>query len=240
MKNKNVLILGGGPTALASAVRLAEAGHSVKLIERLPWVGGLSKTFERGPYKLDLGPHRFTPHSQEVNDFVSKLVGGKLNTVQYKAEIWLANRLICYPFKIGDLLTKMPPLLGLKMLITFMLSSLGGKKDARTYEEWVEKHFGGTITDLVFRPLIEKVWGKPLSELSARFARQRIATTSLWEIAWEVLTGKRASQFHSEFYPDNGFLYPPQGFGVITDKMGEVFEKAGGKILCQLRFGRGT
>src|SRR5687768_8673932 len=107
--SKKVLILGGGPTGLAAGVRLSEAGHSVKMIERLPWTGGLSKTYHRGPYKLDLGPHRFTPHSQEVFDFGKRMCGNDLITVEYKAQIWLNNKLVSYPFRLKELLTRIPP-----------------------------------------------------------------------------------------------------------------------------------
>src|SRR5690348_14806569 len=104
MSNSNkVLILGGGPTGLATALRLAQAGRRVKVIERLPWAGGLCKSYQRGPYVLDLGPHRFTPHNQEVYDFVTDLVG-ELIQVKYQAEIWIGDRFISYPFRLGNLL----------------------------------------------------------------------------------------------------------------------------------------
>lgn len=231
MTHKNILILGGGPTALATAVKLVEAGKSVKILERLPWVGGLSKSFQRGPYMLDLGPHRFTPHSKEVYEFGRDMAKGELAEVEYKAEILIANRWLGYPFKIGQLLSRIPPLLAIKLVSTFALSTLRPEnKDDKTYESWITRHFGPVVTRLVFRPLVEKVWGTPLKELSARFARQRIAIASLFEIVWEVLSGKRAAKFHSDFYPDNGFLYPTKGFGVMTDSMEDIIRKKGGVI----------
>jgi protoporphyrinogen oxidase len=228
-----ILILGAGPTALASAVRLAQAGRKVKLIERLPWTGGLCQTYQRGAYALDLGPHRWTPHNKEVYDFVSDLLGGDLITVKYQAEIWIGDRFLSYPFRLGELLFKIPPKLSVKLVSTYLMSFLNsGKKGEVTYEEWVMNHFGREVTKLIFRPLIEKVWGTPLPKLASRFARQRIAIASLWEIAWEVLTGRRPKKFRSEFYPDNCFLYPPQGFGHIMNRMTEAFKKAGGEVVC--------
>lgn len=228
----DVLILGGGPTGLASAVRLAQAGRRVQVIERLPWTGGLCKSYQRGPFTLDLGPHRFTPHNREVHDFVSGLLGGDLITVKYRAEIWLGDRFISYPFKLGELIGKIPPSLSFKLMSTYAASFLNfGKSDETTYEQWVMNHFGGEVTRLIFRPLIEKVWAMPLSQLASRFARQRIAIASLWEVAWEVLSGRRPKKFRSEFYPDNCFLYPPGGFGTVMERMTEEFQKAGGEVV---------
>lgn len=225
------LILGAGPTGLATAVRLAQAGKQVKLIERLPWAGGLCQTYQRGPYALDLGPHRWTPHNKEVYDFISKLLGGDLLTVRYKAQIWLGDRFVAYPFQLGNLLKQIPPAMSIKLVATYLAAILNsGKTGEKTYDEWVLNHFGGEVTKLIFRPLIGKVWGTPLPELSARFARQRIAIASLWEIAREVLTGRRPKKFRSEFYPDNCFLYPPQGFGHIMNRMSEELTKAGGEL----------
>lgn len=228
---QKTIILGAGPTALASGVRIAQAGKPVKIIERLPWAGGLCKSYQRGPYILDLGPHRFTPHNKEVNDFVSDLFGGKLITVKYKGQIWLGDRFIGYPFKLGELLFKISPKMSIKLVSTYLTSFLNaGKSGEVTYEQWVMNHFGSEVTRLIFRPLIEKVWGTPLTQLSSRFARQRIAIASLWEIAWEVLTGRRPAKFRSEFYPDNCFLYPPGGFGTIMDRMTEEYQKASGEL----------
>ncbi len=232
MSDSKILVLGAGPTGLASAVRLAQAGRKVKLIERLPWTGGLCQSYRRGPYVLDLGPHRFTPHNKEVNDFVSNILGGDLITVKYQAEIWLGDRFISYPFKLGELLRRIPPAMSFKLVTTYLAAFLNaGKKGEVTYEEWVLNHFGPEVTKLIFRPLIEKVWGTPLNKLAARFARQRIAIASLWEVAWELLSGRRPEKFRSEFYPDNCFLYPPKGFGHIMDRMTEEFKKAGGEVV---------
>ncbi|MGE5208000.1 MAG: phytoene desaturase family protein [Alphaproteobacteria bacterium] len=55
----DVLIIGAGPGGLASAVLLARAGLRVKVIERLPKIGGRTSSIESNGFKFDLGPTFF-------------------------------------------------------------------------------------------------------------------------------------------------------------------------------------
>ena len=59
MKNKEVIIIGAGPGGLASAILLAASGVKVKVIERLPTVGGRTSSIESDGFKFDLGPTFF-------------------------------------------------------------------------------------------------------------------------------------------------------------------------------------
>ncbi|MEP6777920.1 MAG: phytoene desaturase family protein [Chthoniobacterales bacterium] len=56
---KQVLIVGAGPGGLASSILLASQGVKVKIIERLPIVGGRTSSIEADGYKFDLGPTFF-------------------------------------------------------------------------------------------------------------------------------------------------------------------------------------
>lgn len=56
---KEIIIIGAGPGGLASAILLAAAGARVKVIERLPFVGGRTSTIEANGFKFDLGPTFF-------------------------------------------------------------------------------------------------------------------------------------------------------------------------------------
>jgi phytoene desaturase len=54
-----VLIVGAGPGGLSAAILLAAAGLKVKVIERLPSVGGRTSTIQANGFKFDLGPTFF-------------------------------------------------------------------------------------------------------------------------------------------------------------------------------------
>jgi phytoene desaturase len=55
----DTIIIGAGPGGLASAILLAARGLKVKVIERLPTVGGRTSSIEAEGYKFDLGPTFF-------------------------------------------------------------------------------------------------------------------------------------------------------------------------------------
>ena len=57
--NKNVVIIGAGPGGLASAILLAASGVKVKVLERLPTLGGRTSSIEADGFKFDLGPTFF-------------------------------------------------------------------------------------------------------------------------------------------------------------------------------------
>ncbi|MEP6821442.1 MAG: phytoene desaturase family protein [Chthoniobacterales bacterium] len=57
--SKKVIIIGAGPGGLASAILLAAAGARVKIVERLPTIGGRTSLIEADGFKFDLGPTFF-------------------------------------------------------------------------------------------------------------------------------------------------------------------------------------
>src|SRR3954451_14511941 len=56
---KEALIIGAGPGGLATAILLAARGLRVKVIERLPIIGGRTPRIEADGYRFDLGPTFF-------------------------------------------------------------------------------------------------------------------------------------------------------------------------------------
>jgi phytoene desaturase len=57
--NKDVIVIGAGPGGLASAIILAASGVKVKVLERLPTLGGRTSSIEADGFKFDLGPTFF-------------------------------------------------------------------------------------------------------------------------------------------------------------------------------------
>jgi protoporphyrinogen oxidase len=235
MKPATVLVLGAGPTGLTTAYLLAKEGVRVEVLERLPWAGGLCKTFQHGGYSLDLGPHRFTPHTDDVYAFVKGLCGDDLVLVDERISFYLFGDYLRYPPKFGQLLRRVAPwdavALGLSWLWEVGRSAVRRGADSdESYEQWMRARFGGRMVDLLFRPIVEKTWGLPLRDLSWRLARQRVAVSGLGQAAWQAVTGSRGELYRSRYYPEGKFFYPRNGFGSITDRMAQEICSHGGTI----------
>ena len=56
---KEIIVIGAGPGGLASAILLAAAGVRVKILERLPLVGGRTSSLQADGFTFDLGPTFF-------------------------------------------------------------------------------------------------------------------------------------------------------------------------------------
>ncbi|GIF73871.1 hydroxysqualene dehydroxylase HpnE [Asanoa siamensis] len=59
MTRADVAVVGGGLAGITAALRLADAGRRVTLVETKPWLGGLTHSFHRGDLDVDNGQHVF-------------------------------------------------------------------------------------------------------------------------------------------------------------------------------------
>src|ERR1051326_1097043 len=66
-------VLGGGALGLAAALRLAQAGHQVTLIEREPQLGGLAAGFKVGPTSLEKFYHHIFRTDTTIIGFIREL-----------------------------------------------------------------------------------------------------------------------------------------------------------------------
>ncbi|HVT37416.1 MAG TPA: phytoene desaturase family protein [Gemmatimonadaceae bacterium] len=101
--SENALIIGAGPGGLASAILLAAQGLKVKIVERLPIVGGRTSSIESDGYTFDLGPTFFL--YPRVLDEIFHAAGTSLNAEvemvrldpQYRIHFGAGGRIDCTP-----------------------------------------------------------------------------------------------------------------------------------------------
>lgn len=100
---KKALIIGAGPGGLASAILLSGAGVRVKIIERLPLIGGRTSSLEADGFKFDLGPTFFL--YPRVLEEIFRAAGTSLRDEvelvrldpQYRIQFGTGGRLDCTP-----------------------------------------------------------------------------------------------------------------------------------------------
>ena len=106
MNAPRVLILGAGPGGLSAALSLHRAGIEVGVVEKAPFVGGLTRTVVRDGFRFDLGGHRFYTKNRSVFEFVAGLLGDDLLSVPRLSRIHFRGRFVDYPIKPLNATTK--------------------------------------------------------------------------------------------------------------------------------------
>jgi len=102
-RTHKVLVIGAGPGGLAAAMLLAKAGLDVRVIERLPRVGGRCSAVEHAGFRFDLGPTFFLYPG--ILERIFRLVGRDLHTEvpmvkldpQYRLVFGSGGELLCTP-----------------------------------------------------------------------------------------------------------------------------------------------
>ena len=100
---KSVVIVGAGPGGLAAALLLANAGVKVRVLERLPRVGGRCSAIEEQGFRFDLGPTFFL--YPQVLERIFRLIGRDLKRdipmtrldPQYRLVFGTGGDLVCSP-----------------------------------------------------------------------------------------------------------------------------------------------
>ncbi len=100
---REVIIIGAGPGGLATAVLLASSGLKVRMLERLPVIGGRTSSLEADGFKFDLGPTFFLyPRVlKEIYAAAGLELGNEIEMArldpQYRIQFGSGGKLDCTP-----------------------------------------------------------------------------------------------------------------------------------------------
>lgn len=231
----HVVVLGAGLAGLAAAWELARAGVEVSVVEREDEVGGMAASWQKDGHWLDHGPHRFHTRDPELLAHVREVLGAELALRERRSRIRLRGRWFDYPLRAGNVLANLSPALLARALFDYGRARLSERlrptPDAH-FEAWVVKRFGRTLYELFFGTYTAKAWRMPCDRISADWASQRIAQTSLGDAIARTLLPARdggprglVSRFH---YPASG------GIGALARGYAQGIRAAGGRIqLCE-------
>lgn len=157
MSPLNVGVVGGGLAGIAAALRCAEAGAAVTLLEARPRLGGLTTSFRRGELHVDNGQHVFLRcctsyrallHRLGVADLVTlqdrldipvHVPGrrpGRLRRSRLPAPLHLAGALLRHrPLSVPDRLRLVPAALALRRV-----DPADPAADAVSFGHWLAEH----------------------------------------------------------------------------------------------------
>lgn len=229
----DVVIFGAGPAGLAAGYRLANAKLDTLIIEKENQVGGLSKTVNFRGYGFDMGGHRFFTKFDEVNEFWNSILNeDEFRTRPRLSRIYYDNKFFNYPLKPMNALKGMGFWNSLLIVESYLKSKIFPYKKERTFEEWVTNRFGERLYNIFFKTYTEKLWGVPCTEISSKWAAQRIKGLSLISAVKNAVMGGRGNSIKTLI---DHFKYPVYGPGMMYDRVKQVIEEKGGTVKLNSR-----
>jgi len=208
----SVGVLGGGALGLGAALRLAQAGRRVTLIEREPQLGGLASGFSVGPSHLEKFYHHIFRTDTTIIAFIRELgLGDRLIWGQPNTST-LSNGRIVSLGSIPDLLRL--PLLGPADRVRFLagLAVLKAIPDERVFKgwtaaRWMPRLMGRHVYGVMWEPILRGKFGARANDIAMSWLWSRVHERSL------------------------GLGYLRGGFQQLYEAFGEYIRSLGGTVL---------
>ncbi|MEY3367944.1 MAG: hypothetical protein RI973_1099 [Bacteroidota bacterium] len=255
-----IVIIGAGPAGLTAAYELAKTGkYQITVLDRDTQVGGISKTVNHKGNLIDMGGHRFfskservlkwwadflpivdTTHQIEIfyhhkktgiDDILMKQARNAMLVRPRKSRIYFKRKMFDYPLKVNVQLFKNLGLLwSLQVARDVFRARLFPIRPENTLEHFYINRFGRTLYETFFKDYTHKVWGKPCSEISSEWGRQRVKSLGIREILWHSLKNAFAApgrKKDSSRTLTEKFLYPAKGPGMMWEVVQQQCEALG-------------
>ena len=227
----DLIIIGAGPAGLTAAYQLSESNKKVLVLEKKSQVGGLAETKVFGPYRYDIGPHRFFTKNKEVYELFLEMLGNDAVSVDRKTRILFNNSYFDYPLTplnaLFGLGVSESVVIGFSYFLARVKSYLSISK-INNFEDWVVDRFGKKLFNNFFKNYTEKVWGINCKDIGSDWAAQRIKGLSLSTAIKFALfpnSKKRPKTLVDKFY------YPRLGAGMLWEKFEEHITNKGIEVI---------
>ncbi|MBM3985729.1 MAG: FAD-binding protein [Planctomycetes bacterium] len=224
-----VLILGAGLAGLSAAHHLG--GRDVLVLEREREVGGLCRSFRRNGFTFDCTGHLLHLRDPAMRDWALSLLPDGWVNLHRSAWIHGHGVLTPYPFQANT--HGLPVEVRLECLLGFVEALRAHRRapqapvpaprpidpalpflavapepapDEPSFGEWVLGTFGAGFARHFFTPYNEKLWRRPLSEVTGDWTSWSIPRPELADVLRGALTtGDKAFGYNPQF------LYPREG-----------------------------
>jgi protoporphyrinogen oxidase len=174
VRRPRVGVVGGGILGTVLALRLAQAGAAVTVLERSPSLGGLAGTMDFGGHRVDRFYHVITPADERMIGLAEEVgLGQDMRFSPVGVGFFIDGRL--HPFNgIGDFL-RFSPLSPVQRarLAWFVAwcqlrSGYEGLEDV-PLERWLRRHCGDAVTERIWLPLLDSRFDGRHDELPATY-----------------------------------------------------------------------
>ncbi len=269
MNNEKVaVIIGAGPAGLSLAYELIEKNSDIKpvIIEKLPCVGGLSRTVYFDNLGVEIGPHRLHTKDEYLKSVWEKMlpfqnapapddIYAKRN-IKYPEKgldpntndnvmlikrrfstIIYNKKLFPYPIKLNfNIIKKLGFLTTIKAGFSY-IKSMFFKLEENCLENFMVNRFGRVLYNIFFKDYTTKVWGVSPKILSAEWGSERIRKLSLLKTVMNaILSNFKFIKFQKEASLIDQFYYPKFGCSQLWNTMADYIVQHGGEIIYNSEF----
>ncbi len=222
-----IVILGAGLAGLSTALHLKHRPFKVCEAERE--VGGLCRSVKVDGFTFDYTGHLLYLHHEPVKTFLHDLIQGKMRGLKRSAWIYASGVHVPFPFQVNThglpAETRVECLLGFVQArmkdrgkpgraqpveapgrLDFLEQKQPPEGRCRTLEEWIDEPFGPGFAKHFFRPYNEKLWCRPLSEMTSDWVSWSVPVPDLDDVLRGAL-GLKSRRFGY----NADILYPLEG-----------------------------
>lgn len=167
---KAILVVGAGFAGAVHARELAEAGCHVEIIDRRAHIAGnaFDEIDATGTRRHAYGPHLFHTNSDRVMAWVARFA--EFVPYQHRVSAWVPaiGRCVPLPVNRSTVNAVFGRALATPDAVRAFLARLAVPNPApRNAAEYLHSRIGVELTDLLFRPYSEKMWGMKLEQMAA-------------------------------------------------------------------------
>lgn len=177
--SKKIVVVGGGYTGLIAALRLAEQGNKVTILERGKSLGGLASDFKVEGASLERAYHHLFKTDTHIINMANELgVGEKLKWHDSSVGLYYGGTL--YPFKGALDLLRFKPLhfinrlrAGLTVLYLQKTNDWEKFQTISAYD-WMRKNAGKQVTEVIWEPLLKGKFDQYFDKVSMAWLWARV------------------------------------------------------------------
>jgi len=227
-QDRPIAVIGAGPAGLAAAHRLAHLKKKPLVLEKARQAGGLARTETYKSYCFDLGGHRFFTKIPSIQSLWMEMLAHDFIKVSRKSRIFYRQQYFDYPLNLMNTLRNLGLIESICILGSYLKSRIHPCPREDTFEQWAVNRFGQRLYRTFFKTYTEKVWGIPCSQISSKWAAQRIKGLSLMSAVAHALIGGQPSKTLID-----AFHYPRKGPAMMWERIIEAIRAADGTILMK-------
>ena len=169
-----VLVVGAGLTGCTLAHRFARDGVATVLLEREDVTGGLIRSEHmEGVLYEPHGSHIFHTEDEEVWRLANQMT--PFRDYRHRVDILADGQVLNWPILLSDIERQSRSEEILAQLEERKHVDATARAQAANFEEWCLELMGPILYERFIQPYTEKQWGRPATELSARWAPRRVS-----------------------------------------------------------------